>query len=70
MPFIKGFAKFWYDFIIGDDWKIAAAVILVLTAGAAAITTGHAHHPLLIPLLTAGLATTFTTALLIDTRNT
>jgi hypothetical protein len=31
---IKGFALFWYDFIIGDDWRIAAAVVtgLVVTA--------------------------------------
>lgn len=25
MRFIKGFAEFWYDFIIGDGWKIAGA---------------------------------------------
>ncbi len=33
MSFIVNFAKFWYDFIIGDDWMIAAAVVgaLVLT---------------------------------------
>ena len=28
--FIKAFGQFWYDFIIGDDWKIAAAVIIAL----------------------------------------
>jgi len=27
MRFIRGFGQFWYDFIIGDDWKIAAAVV-------------------------------------------
>jgi len=33
--FVTGFGRFWYDFIIGDDWKIAVAVIsaLALTVG-------------------------------------
>ncbi|MFG1704187.1 hypothetical protein ACFLIM_13440 [Nonomuraea sp. M3C6] len=37
MRFLKGFGRFWYDFIIGDDWKIAAAVVLAL-----AVTLGVA----------------------------
>jgi len=28
--FAKGFGQFWYDFIIGDDWKVAAAVVIAL----------------------------------------
>jgi hypothetical protein len=27
---LKAFGQFWYDFIVGDDWKIAAAVVIVL----------------------------------------
>jgi hypothetical protein len=27
---ITGFFRFWYDFIIGDDWIVAAAVALTL----------------------------------------
>lgn len=30
MKFLKSFGQFWYDFIIGDDWKIAVAVVLSL----------------------------------------
>lgn len=30
MTFIRGFGQFWYDFIIGDDWKIAVAVVTSL----------------------------------------
>lgn len=30
---IRGFARFWYDFIIGDDW-MAAAGVLVMIGGA------------------------------------
>lgn len=32
IKFVKAFGAFWYDFIIGDDWKIAAAVVLALAA--------------------------------------
>ncbi len=30
MHFIKQFALFWYDFIVGDDWVIAAGVVIAL----------------------------------------
>jgi hypothetical protein len=30
MSYIIGFFKFWYDFIVGDDWTIALAVALAL----------------------------------------
>ena len=30
MKFLKAFGQFWYDFIIGDDWKIAVAVVVSL----------------------------------------
>ncbi|WP_029135485.1 hypothetical protein [Nakamurella lactea] len=32
IKFLKAFGQFWYDFIIGDDWKIAVSVILALAA--------------------------------------
>lgn len=30
MNFLKSFGLFWYDFVVGDDWTIAAAVIVAL----------------------------------------
>jgi len=27
---LKAFAFFWYDFIIGDDWRVALGVVLTL----------------------------------------
>jgi hypothetical protein len=30
VKFLKAFGKFWYEFIIGDDWKIAAAVVIAI----------------------------------------
>lgn len=30
MRYIIDFGKFWYDFIIGDDWTIAVAIGVIL----------------------------------------
>jgi len=30
MTYVKRFLGFWYDFVIGDDWSIAAAVAVAL----------------------------------------
>jgi hypothetical protein len=30
MKYIKGFFLFWYDFIVGDAWEVAAGVALTL----------------------------------------
>ncbi|MEO8286162.1 MAG: hypothetical protein ABI670_06965 [Chloroflexota bacterium] len=30
MKYIKGFFAFWYDFIVGDAWEVAAGVLLTL----------------------------------------
>ncbi|MEO7125586.1 MAG: hypothetical protein ABI382_07570 [Nakamurella sp.] len=29
---VRGFAAFWWDFIVGDDWRIAVGVVLALFA--------------------------------------
>jgi hypothetical protein len=29
---LKAFGAFWYDFVIGDDWRIALGVALALAA--------------------------------------
>jgi hypothetical protein len=29
---LKGFGTFWWDFLIGDDWRIAATVVAALAA--------------------------------------
>jgi hypothetical protein len=35
---IKAFGGFWYDFIVGDDWRVAVTVVVAL-----AITFGVAR---------------------------
>jgi uncharacterized membrane protein len=29
---VKAFGAFWYDFVVGDDWRVAIAVVLGLAA--------------------------------------
>jgi hypothetical protein len=36
---IRSFGAFWWDFIVGDDWRIAAGVIVAL-----AVTGALAHN--------------------------
>jgi hypothetical protein len=32
LQYLVNFGKFWYDFIIGDDWLIAALIAVTLLA--------------------------------------
>jgi hypothetical protein len=54
MKALVQFGKFWYDFIIGDDWRIAVGVVATVAGAFFA-----AHHGLdwwwLLPLAVAGL---------------
>jgi hypothetical protein len=38
MKFVIGFGRFWWDFIVGEDWKIAAGVAAVLAIGAVLVS--------------------------------
>jgi len=30
MKYISAFGRFWYDFLVGDDWIIAVAVVVAV----------------------------------------
>lgn len=68
MGFIRGFGRFWYDFIIGDDWKIAAAVAITLALGAVVLLTTTLSQQVFTPLLGIALMAAFVVALKIDIR--
>ena len=71
MKALKAFGMFWYDFIIGDDWKIAVAVIAALGITGGVMALVHSHGGSLTPwtLLGAGLVLLlFTISLFIDAR--
>ena len=31
MRFLRNFGRFWYDFIVGDDWRVAVGVVVAVT---------------------------------------
>ncbi len=39
MNALRRFGRFWWDFVVGDDWRIAVAVVVALAASAALATT-------------------------------
>ncbi len=51
---ITSFGMFWYDFIVGDDWRVAFGVVaaMLVTALTAA---GFAANWLILPIVVAGL---------------
>ena len=53
---MRRFVQFWIDFIIGDDWRIAAGVVLAVAATAALAHSGVTAW-WLMPLATAAIVT-------------
>jgi hypothetical protein len=49
-----GFLRFLYDFIIGDDWRIAAGVVAVLAVGAVLVASGVSSD-VVAPVVGAGI---------------
>jgi hypothetical protein len=45
--FLKGFGRFWWDFVVGDDWRIAAGVTLALAGGALLVAHSGASDALI-----------------------
>jgi hypothetical protein len=68
MRLIRGVYRFLYDFIIGDDWKIAAGVVIALAFGLTLLTAGLAPAAAML-LTVAGVAAAFVTALVVDVRS-
>jgi hypothetical protein len=54
---VKAFLRFWYDFVVGDDWTIAVGVVLALSVTALLAHRGLTSVWWLLPLVVAaGLA--------------
>jgi len=39
MRYVRAFGRFWWDFIVGDDWVVAAAIGLVSTGWSPRMST-------------------------------
>ena len=55
MGIITGFFRFWYDFIVGDAWEIAAGIVVVLAIGAVLVSTAAVAREAIPPLVGAGI---------------
>ncbi len=60
---IKQFGHFWYDFVVGDDWRIAVSVVLLLAVTALITRRWDAW-----PLLPLGIVLTLAASLRRATR--
>ena len=55
MRFLSAFARFWWDFVVGDDWRIAAGVVVVLALGALLVAGTEAPDGLVAALMALGI---------------
>ena len=53
MSYVRGFLYFWYDFLVGDAWDIAAGVVVALLVLAFVARAQPATTTWLGPLLAA-----------------
>jgi hypothetical protein len=68
MSLLRGFLRFWYDFIVGDDWRIALGVVLVLGAGALLVAGDVLPDDVLMPLVGAGIVAVVSVSIVAGTR--
>jgi hypothetical protein len=68
MKFLKAFGMFWYEFIIGDDWKIAAAVVIGLAITVGLLTANVLSDGALAVLAAFLIVLLFSLSLIIDVR--
>jgi hypothetical protein len=55
LPWTAAFGRFWYDFLIGDDWSVAAAVAIGLVVTALLHARGVPAWWLIPPLAVAAV---------------
>jgi hypothetical protein len=41
VKYLRQFGRFWYDFVVGDDWRLAVGVVAIV-----AVVYLAAHHGL------------------------
>lgn len=56
MSWVERFARFLWDFVVGDDWRIAVGVVVALGL-TALVSGGSVSAWWILPLAVAGLLT-------------
>jgi hypothetical protein len=52
---LHGFGLFWYDFLVGDDWRVALGVVVALAATLVVTNTTHIAAWWIVPVAVASL---------------
>lgn len=55
MSAVKSFLTFWYDFVFGDDWTIAAGVVAGMGVTYGLLKAGGIDDWWLLPLAVTGI---------------
>ena len=63
MRFVLGFGRFWWDFVVGEDWRIAAGVAAVLGLGAVLVAYTGLPDTAIALLAGAGILVVVTTSI-------
>jgi hypothetical protein len=66
--FLRAFAQFWYDFIIGDDWKIAVAVLCAVAVATVLLVSRAVNDQVLAVLGGLLVLAAFAISLAIDVQ--
>jgi hypothetical protein len=54
---VKAFGAFWYDFVVGDDWRIAVGVVVGLAATSTVVHVAHQPAWWLLPIVVVSMLT-------------
>lgn len=68
MKIVRGVGRFLVDFLVGDDWKVAASVVAALGVGAALVAATGTDARWLAPVAGLVVAGAFVTGLAVDLR--
>jgi hypothetical protein len=68
LRFLRGFGRFWWDFIVGEDWRIAAGVTLVLAGAALLVSQTDASNAVVAIVAAVGVAAVAIGAILRSAR--
>jgi galactitol-specific phosphotransferase system IIC component len=67
--YVTGFARFWYEFVIGDDWRIAAGVAAVLALAAVLVALTELSNDAVALLAGAAIMAVFTASVALAARS-
>ena len=68
MRFVRAFGRFWWDFIVGDEWRIAAGVSPCLALGALATSRAWASESAIVVGVAIGIAAVAVVSIVLPAR--